>query len=399
MTDFEKLKEDWNGLGETDPFWAILSDPLKKYNKWDPQTFFKTGVEEVSVLMHRIQILNISFPRNNALDFVCGVGRLTQALCHHFDRCYGVDIAPSMIRLAKKYNQYGDRCRYLINDRADLSFFENNCFDFIYSTIVLQHMDPEYSKRYLKEFLRVLTPGGLLVFQIPSELNHSSFVHILNDAAFKAKITMEQPIAPTKSGGQAYILVKVKNMSNLTWPADASINLGNHWLDLKGNLLILDDGRAPLAKDLGAMEEVTLSLPITFPKEPGDFILELDMVQELVTWFKDKGSDTTKIPIKITEGKSEGLREPTVIVRTENNKTALTCFFTRWLQVCRFLRKVLNPWLAKSQVLFGPEIEMYGIPQGLVLDLMKQWEGKIISVQEDCKAGPEWRSYTYYVTK
>jgi cyclopropane fatty-acyl-phospholipid synthase-like methyltransferase len=38
---------------------------------------------------------------------------------------------------------------------------------------VLQHMKPKYSKRYIKEFLRILLPNGLLIFQIPGERRHS----------------------------------------------------------------------------------------------------------------------------------------------------------------------------------------------------------------------------------
>jgi SAM-dependent methyltransferase len=39
----------------------------------------------------------------------------------------------------------------------------------ILSWITLQHMRPRYARRYISEFLRVLAPGGLLVFQYPSK--------------------------------------------------------------------------------------------------------------------------------------------------------------------------------------------------------------------------------------
>ncbi|MGB2888943.1 MAG: class I SAM-dependent methyltransferase, partial [Candidatus Acidiferrales bacterium] len=42
-------------------------------------------------------------------------------------------------------------------------------FDFIYSSFTLQHMAPRYAKGYLREFMRVLAPGGVLVFNLPSE--------------------------------------------------------------------------------------------------------------------------------------------------------------------------------------------------------------------------------------
>src|SRR5262249_48837046 len=107
---------------------------------------------------------------SRALDFGCGVGRLTQALARHFETVVGVDIAPSMLRGARKYNKFGDRCQYVLNERDDLRLFESNSFDFIYSNRVLQHMRPEYGKSYLREFIRVLSPEGLLVFYMPSEV-------------------------------------------------------------------------------------------------------------------------------------------------------------------------------------------------------------------------------------
>ena len=50
-----------------------------------------------------------------------------------------------------------------------LRIFDSDSFAFVYSSIVLQHLEPRYQKRYLSEFIRVLAPGGLLVFQLPSE--------------------------------------------------------------------------------------------------------------------------------------------------------------------------------------------------------------------------------------
>jgi 2-polyprenyl-3-methyl-5-hydroxy-6-metoxy-1,4-benzoquinol methylase len=138
-----ELQRDWEEFGRIDPLWAILTDPSKKNNRWDPQEFFATGEAETECLMDRIATLPLSLRRGRALDFGCGVGRLTQALCRHFEQCVGVDIAPSMIELACGYNRFGDRCQYHVNAAADLRLFEDGHFDFVYSNIVLQHIPPE----------------------------------------------------------------------------------------------------------------------------------------------------------------------------------------------------------------------------------------------------------------
>ena len=117
--------------------------------------------------MSYVHSLGLKVPRKKALDFGCGVGRLTQSLADHFSEVCGLDIASSMIELANKYNRHGDKCRYYLNQHPDLKLFDDNDFDFIYSNITLQHMAPVYSQKYIQEFLRILSPEGLLVFQLP----------------------------------------------------------------------------------------------------------------------------------------------------------------------------------------------------------------------------------------
>ena len=48
-----------------------------------------------------------------------------------------------------------------------LALFPNEHFDFLYSSITLQHMPPELIRGYLAEFVRVLRRGGVLMFQLP----------------------------------------------------------------------------------------------------------------------------------------------------------------------------------------------------------------------------------------
>jgi SAM-dependent methyltransferase len=122
------LKRSWEAFGETDPFWAILTDPATKNNQWDPTEFFATGEAEVDCLMDAVAALSVLLKRGTALDFGCGVGRVTQALCAHFERCAGVDIAGSMIRLAREHNRFGDRCQYLVNEADNLRMFGDDHF-------------------------------------------------------------------------------------------------------------------------------------------------------------------------------------------------------------------------------------------------------------------------------
>ncbi len=166
--NLKDLQKNWNRFGKQDPLWAVISYPDKKGGKWAPEEFFQTGKNDISNLFEYLNKLGIAIPRRQALDFGCGVGRLMQALAPNFEKVVGIDIAPSMIKVARQYNRFGDRCRYLLNERDDLALLKDNSFDLVISLIVLQHMHPQYIRRYLAEFIRVLAPRGVLYFQLPS---------------------------------------------------------------------------------------------------------------------------------------------------------------------------------------------------------------------------------------
>jgi SAM-dependent methyltransferase len=112
--------------------------------------------------------MGVRLSRSRALDFGCGVGRLCQALGDHFGEVWGVDISARMIELANARNRHGDRVRYVLNDSDRLAAFAGGSMDFVYSNLVLQHMQPSFARGYLREFLRILAPGGMTVFQLPS---------------------------------------------------------------------------------------------------------------------------------------------------------------------------------------------------------------------------------------
>jgi SAM-dependent methyltransferase len=165
VTNLAELKNDWEHLAERDALWAILTDNRKVGGKWELDEFMATGVAEIdTVLRHLKRIRQVPDPNGAVLDFGCGVGRLTQALAAHFASCVGVDISEQMIQKAEALNRH-PHCRYVVNTDEQLPFADAT-FAFIYSNIVLQHVPPRFAEGYLREFVRVLAPGGVLVFGV-----------------------------------------------------------------------------------------------------------------------------------------------------------------------------------------------------------------------------------------
>jgi ubiquinone/menaquinone biosynthesis C-methylase UbiE len=165
----ERHQQDWNDLAELDPLWAILQAPAKRHGRWDIQEFLESGKRQIGDTIEHGALLGYPRGHESALDFGCGVGRLTRALDDSFESCVGVDVAPAMIEQARRLNADRPSCSFVLNARDDLEFAADRSFDFVYSDIVLQHIPSRAMvERYVFEFARILRPGGLLVFQLPS---------------------------------------------------------------------------------------------------------------------------------------------------------------------------------------------------------------------------------------
>jgi ubiquinone/menaquinone biosynthesis C-methylase UbiE len=163
--NLKKLKNDWEDLAERDALGAILTDASRADGKWDIAEFMATGDAEIETVMrHLARIGQVPNRDGEALDFGCGVGRLTQSLARRFAHCVGVDISPQMIEKAVALNRYA-HCRYMVHSETRLPFADAS-FSFIYSNIVLQHVPARFSEQYLRDFVRMLAPGGVLVFGV-----------------------------------------------------------------------------------------------------------------------------------------------------------------------------------------------------------------------------------------
>lgn len=127
----------------------------------------------------------------------------------------------------------------------------------------------------------------------------------LPDDAFKAKLTVASPPTKLAPGEQVTLNVKVRNASTVQWPVSGrpgdgfyQVNLGDHWQDSAGKEVKIDD-RIAMPRSLDRGEEAEIALPVKAPDKAGDFVLEIDMVQEGVTWFAQKGSEPLKLNIKV----------------------------------------------------------------------------------------------------
>jgi ubiquinone/menaquinone biosynthesis C-methylase UbiE len=175
MGDLASVARTWERLARSDPLWAVLTDPSRRGGRWALDEFYATGRREVDDVMAYAERLVPGLGRESALDFGCGVGRLTLPLAGYFERVTGVDISPTMLALARERadasageeSAAAGSCEFVLNQRADLRVFADASFDFVYSGLTLQHVPPDSARCYIGELVRVLRQGGLLLFQLP----------------------------------------------------------------------------------------------------------------------------------------------------------------------------------------------------------------------------------------
>lgn len=163
--NIDDMVRNWDDWGEKDPMWSILTCPDKAGGRWTAEEFFATGRKQIEKELAWLDENGISVPRGRALDFGCGVGRLTNALAEHFDEVHGIDVSSAMIDQANELSRHPEKARFFHNPKTDLSDFAGGAYDFIYTQIVLQHIPTAYQEAYVAEFMRLLAPGGVALFQ------------------------------------------------------------------------------------------------------------------------------------------------------------------------------------------------------------------------------------------
>ena len=154
----------WNVLSLKSRFGFISH--LERGASWDPAEFHLTGVRFVDRMMERLTEYGSREPSTaTVLEIGCGVGRFMRPLACRFKHVIGIDISRVMLARAKRYCAGLPNITWILNDGASIPVADASV-DYCVSAGVFQHIiDAEVVLNYIREALRVLVPGGLLLFQ------------------------------------------------------------------------------------------------------------------------------------------------------------------------------------------------------------------------------------------
>ena len=174
------IKETWSRLGDTEPYWSVLSAEQFKSDRIEfaLAEFKESGRMEVEMQIRALERNGVDLDAiRTCLEYGCGVGRVTRWLAEKFKHVYGYDISASHLQLAKSYldeNGKGNVELRLISEVSELDRLP--MVDFVYSMIVLQHNPPPVISIAIRKLLECLAPGGVAFFQVPTYREGYRFV-------------------------------------------------------------------------------------------------------------------------------------------------------------------------------------------------------------------------------
>ena len=166
----EQVTATWTALGDDRPHWSVLSSDsfLPENMQANANLFYESGATDVELILsilgrHGLKPANLPY----AVEYGCGVGRVTPHLAGVFSQVTAVDISASHLKMAKQ--QVAKRgCRNVDLRLAHApEFGMTEQFDLWFSYIVLQHNPPPIIAMVLKRAFEMLFPGGLAIFQVP----------------------------------------------------------------------------------------------------------------------------------------------------------------------------------------------------------------------------------------
>jgi len=129
---------------------------------------------------------------------------------------------------------------------------------------------------------------------LPSDLHARAAP--LAPGAFRAELKLNAAPSVFRAGESAEVNVTVRNAGDGAWPAVGgdegrhAVRLRNRWLTTGGAVVVAEDGASAPPFDLEPGDVAGWNHAVRAPSAPGDYLLELDLVQEGVARFGERGS-------------------------------------------------------------------------------------------------------------
>ncbi len=163
----------WTKLGQERPFFSVLGERRFAPDQAERNTeaFQKTGRDEIEVLKRRLSSLEIDpADHPDAVEYGCGVGRVTLPLSVLFRKVMGFDISQPHLDLAQQAARGAGQRNITLAAVKDIRTLDVPQHDFFYSRMVLHRNPPPLQAQILRRCLGRMRVGGIAVFQLLTHL-------------------------------------------------------------------------------------------------------------------------------------------------------------------------------------------------------------------------------------
>jgi len=137
-------------LSDMTAFYSEQYETAKPPTKLAPDNFFPRLVKKIG--------------NGKVLDVGCGLGYLLSRVKLPAGLLYGMDVGPGALRVARSWVAGGNFC---LGDATSIPYRPGS-FDYLVCTEILEHLTVEQGAEAVKEYYRVLRPGGVALITVPN---------------------------------------------------------------------------------------------------------------------------------------------------------------------------------------------------------------------------------------
>jgi len=136
----------------------------------DNESYLQSDVEIKEYHTDLKNIIDKYKDKNKVIEVGCGTGITSLLLDNHFEKTL-LDINPDSIKLAKSiFNKYDKKADFLLCDMFTMDI-EDECFDIVFNSGVIEHLNYEERVRAIKEYNRILKKDGIMIIAFPNHFN------------------------------------------------------------------------------------------------------------------------------------------------------------------------------------------------------------------------------------
>jgi SAM-dependent methyltransferase len=185
--------QHWVQWGQQDPYFAVITNPKFRSAALTDDArreFFASGEHHAKWVLEMARRNGPpGYAPRRALDFGCGVGRVSIPLAGLVPEVVGVDVSPAMLDEARRNVERlgtGRGVSWLLSD--DTLSRVSGRFDLVHTFIVLQHIDVPRGRALFARLVELVGPGGV------------GALHVTYAKAYHAETFGQPPARPAAAG-------------------------------------------------------------------------------------------------------------------------------------------------------------------------------------------------------